>query len=176
MRGQESKNRRNPLIYIRLSSVRMHLYPHFRSLCNQVSNLRPVRWIILTFPNAKDTAPTANSSHARRGSSAASGCPILRTAAVPGRWLRTRMRQPSTTWCCRPSWPKERPPSGSCAGCWDSPEDAENARRPTRRRKSEVAEEGKIPLDPILMRLQMEMRLVIADFEYSIDRHGNRYG
>lgn len=41
---------------------------------------------------------------------------------------------------------------------------------------SEVAEEGKIPLDPILMRLQMEMRLVIADFEYSIDRHGNRYG
>ena len=21
-----------------------HLYPHFRSLCNQVSNLRPVRW------------------------------------------------------------------------------------------------------------------------------------
>ena len=136
MRGQESKNRRNPLIYIGLSSVRMHLYPHFRSLCNQVSNLRPVRWIVLTFPNAKDTAPTANSSHARRGSSAASGCPILRTAAVPGRWLRTRMRQPSTTWCCRPSWPKERPPSGSCAGCWDSPEDAENARRPTRRRKS----------------------------------------
>ncbi|WP_416996246.1 hypothetical protein [Alistipes dispar] len=41
---------------------------------------------------------------------------------------------------------------------------------------SEVAEEGKIPLDPILTRLQMEMRLVIADFEYSIDRHGNRYG
>ena len=101
-----------------------------------MSNLRPVRWIVLTFPNAKDTAPTANSSHARRGSSAASGCPILRTAAAPGRWLRTRMRQPSTTWCCRPSWPKERPPSGSCAGCWDSPEDAENARRPTRRRKS----------------------------------------
>ena len=30
---------------------------------------------------------------------------------------------------------------------------------------SEVAEEGKIPLDPILTRLQMEMRLVIADFE-----------
>lgn len=41
---------------------------------------------------------------------------------------------------------------------------------------SEVAEEGKIPLDPILTRLQMEMRLVIADFEHSIDRHGNRYG
>ena len=74
MRGQESKNRRNPLIYIRLSSVQTHLYPHFRSLCNQVSNLRPVRWIVLTFPNAKDTTPTANSSHARRGSSAASGC------------------------------------------------------------------------------------------------------
>ena len=36
---------------------------------------------------------------------------------------------------------------------------------------SEVAEEGKIPLDPILTRLQMEKRLVIADFEYSIDRH-----
>ena len=41
---------------------------------------------------------------------------------------------------------------------------------------SEVAEEGKIPLDPILTRLQMEKRLVIADFEYSIDRHDNRYG
>jgi len=32
MRDTNPKNRRNPLIYIRLSSVRMHLYPHFRSL------------------------------------------------------------------------------------------------------------------------------------------------
>lgn len=37
-------------------------------------------------------------------------------------------------------------------------------------------EETKISLDPILTRLQMEMRLVIADFEYNVDRHGNRYG
>ena len=37
-------------------------------------------------------------------------------------------------------------------------------------------EEAKIPLDPILTRLQMEMRLVIADFEYNVDRHGNPYG
>ena len=41
---------------------------------------------------------------------------------------------------------------------------------------SKVAEEEKISLDPILTRLQMEMRLVIADFEYNVDRHGNRYG
>lgn len=39
-----------------------------------------------------------------------------------------------------------------------------------------VSDEEKISLDPILTRLQMEMRLVIADFEYRIDRHGNRYG
>ena len=42
--------------------------------------------------------------------------------------------------------------------------------------ESEVAEEEKISLDPILTRLQMEMRLVIADFEYNLDRHGNPYG
>lgn len=41
---------------------------------------------------------------------------------------------------------------------------------------SEVVEEEKISLDPILTRLQMELRLVIADFEYNIDRHGNPYG
>lgn len=55
MRGQKPKNRRNSLIYIGLTFVRKHLYPHFRSLCNQVSNLRPVRWIVLTFPNARRT-------------------------------------------------------------------------------------------------------------------------
>lgn len=42
--------------------------------------------------------------------------------------------------------------------------------------ESEVAEDEKISLDPILTRLQMEARLVIADFEYNIDRHGNPYG
>ena len=40
----------------------------------------------------------------------------------------------------------------------------------------EIPEEEKIALDPILTRLQMEARLVIADFEYAIDRHGNPYG
>lgn len=42
--------------------------------------------------------------------------------------------------------------------------------------EADVAEEEKIALDPILTRLQMEMRLVIADFEYNLDRHGNPYG
>lgn len=54
------------------------------------------------------------------------------------------------------------------------------ARGRSRRRavdpESEVAEEEKISLDPILTRLQMEGRLVIADFEYNTDRHGNPYG
>ena len=40
----------------------------------------------------------------------------------------------------------------------------------------EYPEEEKIALDPILTRLQMEARLVIADFEYAVDRHGNPYG
>ncbi len=40
----------------------------------------------------------------------------------------------------------------------------------------EYPEEEKIVLDPILTRLQMEARLVIADFEYAVDRHGNPYG
>lgn len=49
-------------------------------------------------------------------------------------------------------------------------------RRITRNYDSEIAEEDKISLDPILTRLQMEMHLVIADFEYNHDRHGNPYG
>ena len=49
-------------------------------------------------------------------------------------------------------------------------------RRTARDLATEVAEEEKISLEPILTRLQMEMRLVIADFEYNIDRHGNPYG
>ena len=40
----------------------------------------------------------------------------------------------------------------------------------------EYPEEEKIALDPILTRLQMEARLVIADFEYAVDRRGNPYG
>lgn len=42
--------------------------------------------------------------------------------------------------------------------------------------ESEVPEDEKIALDPILTRLQMEARLVIADFEYNVDRHGTPYG
>ena len=42
--------------------------------------------------------------------------------------------------------------------------------------ESEVPEDEKVSLDPILTRLQMEGRLVIADFEYNTDRHGNPYG
>ncbi|MCM1292700.1 MAG: hypothetical protein NC111_05845 [Bacteroides sp.] len=34
----------------------------------------------------------------------------------------------------------------------------------------------KISLDPILARLMMEGRVVIADFVYNIDKRGNRYG
>ena len=49
-------------------------------------------------------------------------------------------------------------------------------RRAATELESEVAEDEKISLDPILTRLQMEARLVIADFEYNIDRHGNPYG
>ncbi len=36
--------------------------------------------------------------------------------------------------------------------------------------------DGKISLEPILVRLMMEVRLVISDFEYNIDRHGRPYG
>lgn len=50
------------------------------------------------------------------------------------------------------------------------------SRRTARDLATEVPEEEKISLEPILTRLQMEMRLVIADFEYNIDRHGNPYG
>lgn len=42
--------------------------------------------------------------------------------------------------------------------------------------ESEFPEDEKISLDPILTRLQMEARLVIADFEYNVDRRGNTYG
>lgn len=34
----------------------------------------------------------------------------------------------------------------------------------------------KIPLEPILTRLMMSMRVVISDFEYNTDRHGRPYG
>lgn len=37
-------------------------------------------------------------------------------------------------------------------------------------------EAGKISLEPVLTRLMMELRVVIADFEYNIDRHGQPYG
>ena len=39
-----------------------------------------------------------------------------------------------------------------------------------------LSESQKISLDPILTRLQRQGHLVISDFEYNIDRHGNRYG
>ena len=41
---------------------------------------------------------------------------------------------------------------------------------------NEIPEEERVSLEPILTRLMMEVRVVIADFEYNIDRHGNRYG
>lgn len=50
------------------------------------------------------------------------------------------------------------------------------SRRTARDPDAEVAGEERISLDPILTRLQMQMRLVIADFEYNVDRHGNPYG
>jgi len=52
----------------------------------------------------------------------------------------------------------------------------ERGKRSTNTPTSKVAEDEKISLDPILTRLQMKMRLVIADFEYNVDRRGNRYG
>lgn len=36
--------------------------------------------------------------------------------------------------------------------------------------------DGKISLEPILTRLMMELRIVISDFEYNLDRHGRPYG
>lgn len=54
------------------------------------------------------------------------------------------------------------------------------AGRRGRRRESGLVDlmsvEGKISLDPILTRLMMGMRVVIADFEYNVDRHGRPYG
>lgn len=37
-------------------------------------------------------------------------------------------------------------------------------------------QEEKISMEPILVRLMMELRIVISDFEYNIDRHGRPYG
>ncbi len=39
-----------------------------------------------------------------------------------------------------------------------------------------LSQDGKISLEPILVRLMMELRIVIADFEYNIDRYGRPYG
>lgn len=39
-----------------------------------------------------------------------------------------------------------------------------------------MPDEGKLSLDPILTRLMMGLHVVIADFEYYIDRHGRPYG
>ena len=54
------------------------------------------------------------------------------------------------------------------------------ARRRGRRRADELVDDmpetGKISLDPILTRLMMGLHIVIADFEYNIDRHGRPYG
>lgn len=47
------------------------------------------------------------------------------------------------------------------------------------RRKAEdfqSVDDTKISLEPILTRLMMQQRIVISDFEYNIDRHGNPYG
>ena len=53
------------------------------------------------------------------------------------RWPQMRTQRPSTTWCYRLFWSKERPPSRNCAKCWGSPKDAEKVRRTPRRRKSQ---------------------------------------
>ena len=39
-----------------------------------------------------------------------------------------------------------------------------------------IPDERKISLEPILTRLMMGLHVVIADFEYNKDRHGNPYG
>lgn len=39
-----------------------------------------------------------------------------------------------------------------------------------------MPEVGRISLEPILTRLMMGLRVVIADFEYNTDRHGRPYG
>ncbi len=51
--------------------------------------------------------------------------------------------------------------------------------RGKRKKTQETSEQPldeKISLEPILVRLMMELRLVISDFEYNIDRHGRPYG
>ena len=40
----------------------------------------------------------------------------------------------------------------------------------------DMPEAGRISLEPILTRLMMGLRVVIADFEYNTDRHGRPYG
>ncbi len=40
----------------------------------------------------------------------------------------------------------------------------------------QIPDQGKISLEPILTRLMMRLQVVIADFEYNTDRHGNSYG
>lgn len=39
-----------------------------------------------------------------------------------------------------------------------------------------LPQDEKVSLEPILVRLMMELRIVISDFEYNIDRHGRPYG
>lgn len=52
--------------------------------------------------------------------------------------------------------------------------------RKKKRRPDDLVDEmpvgEKVSLDPILSRLMMEGRIVIADFAYNIDKRGNRYG
>ncbi|MCM1163611.1 MAG: hypothetical protein NC339_05115 [Muribaculaceae bacterium] len=52
--------------------------------------------------------------------------------------------------------------------------------RKRKRKPGDLVEEmpvgEKVSLDPILSRLMMEGRVVIADFVYNIDKRGNRYG
>lgn len=54
------------------------------------------------------------------------------------------------------------------------------ARGRGKRRAGELVDavqiEGRISLEPILTRLMMGLRIVIADFEYNVDRYGRRYG
>ncbi|ADY37853.1 hypothetical protein Bacsa_3327 [Phocaeicola salanitronis DSM 18170] len=54
------------------------------------------------------------------------------------------------------------------------------ARGRGRRRDTDLVDtmqgEGRVSLEPVLTRLMMGMHIVIADFEYNIDRHGRPYG
>lgn len=50
------------------------------------------------------------------------------------------------------------------------------AQRRGKKTKEEDRKSGKLPIEPIIERLMMSARVVIADFDYSLDKHGRTYG